>query len=223
MYNIRSIGRTFRVPVGAEHSGLRAGRGRDGQGRPCLLHQTTIMSRPPSVQDIKDLETIPTEVVIQTFSDRVLVLVTQLGKVGSLVRYLVGESDHLNNETQIQAVMPATAPLLRPPQPPARQDAYDLPTPNPSIQLTPLFGTPPPSASSPERMLTLQNLYAAQIATLVWAAEAESEAKAVVIGVALKPSRDGAELTGEAGVTETERRTFGGVMQMVVDLMARRE
>ncbi len=38
-----------------------------------------------SKQIAKDLNGINTEVVIQTFADRILVLVTQLGKVGNLV------------------------------------------------------------------------------------------------------------------------------------------
>ena len=33
-----------------------------------------------------DVESVPTDVVLQVFADRIVVLVTQLGKVGTLVR-----------------------------------------------------------------------------------------------------------------------------------------
>lgn len=33
-----------------------------------------------------EVESVPTEVVLQIFADRIMVLVTQLGKVGTLVR-----------------------------------------------------------------------------------------------------------------------------------------
>ena len=36
-------------------------------------------------QTAKDIDGVPTEVLIQVFADRILVLVTQLGKVGNLV------------------------------------------------------------------------------------------------------------------------------------------
>lgn len=39
-----------------------------------------------TTQTTKDIEGISTDVVIQQFADRILVLVTQLGKVGNLVR-----------------------------------------------------------------------------------------------------------------------------------------
>jgi len=32
-----------------------------------------------------DLEGVPTEIMVQAFADRVLILVTQMGKVGNLV------------------------------------------------------------------------------------------------------------------------------------------
>ena len=35
---------------------------------------------------VQDFDGVPTELLIQKFDDRILVLVTQVGKVGSLVR-----------------------------------------------------------------------------------------------------------------------------------------
>ncbi len=42
----------------------------------------------PVVLVERDIESVHTQVIIQTFSDRVLVIVTQLQKVGTLVRNL---------------------------------------------------------------------------------------------------------------------------------------
>lgn len=42
----------------------------------------------PTSQTSKLIDDVHTEVVLQSFADRVLVLITQLGKVGNLVRYV---------------------------------------------------------------------------------------------------------------------------------------
>ncbi len=42
----------------------------------------------PVVLAERDIESVHTQVIIQTFSDHVLVIVTQLQKVGALVRKL---------------------------------------------------------------------------------------------------------------------------------------
>jgi len=42
----------------------------------------------PVVLIERDIDSVHTQVIIQTFSDRVLVIVTQLQKVGALVRSL---------------------------------------------------------------------------------------------------------------------------------------
>ena len=50
-----------------------------------------------SRQISRNLNGIPTEVVIQAFADRILVLITQVGKVGTLV-HLIHQRVGLNNE-----------------------------------------------------------------------------------------------------------------------------
>ncbi|KAG1772773.1 hypothetical protein EDD22DRAFT_860008 [Suillus occidentalis] len=65
-----------------------------------------------------ELEGVHTDIMIQGFADRILVLVTQMGKVGNL----------------IQASIPLTTPLLS-----AQEDSL-LPSPPAAIQLTPLLG-----------------------------------------------------------------------------------
>ena len=108
---------------------------------------------PSSSQEALELDGTPTEVVLQWFADRVVVLVTQLGKVGCLVR-LNPTRVFFSNPCKMQATMPPTAPLL----PPLNDDT--LPEPPISIQLTPLFGQPPT-----EHLHTLHALYASQIST----------------------------------------------------------
>jgi hypothetical protein len=137
-----------------------------------------------------ELEGVPTEIMIQGFADRILVLVTQMGKVGNL----------------IQASIPSTTPLL---------SAYDeesnglttgLPTPPAAIQLTPLLG-----GASSEHLQTLHSLYAAQIATIIWVEEAKKmavERRSVVVGIALRREGDA-----------DERKTFHAVMNQVYCLV----
>ncbi|CAK9783296.1 hypothetical protein CC85DRAFT_299072 [Cutaneotrichosporon oleaginosum] len=127
-----------------------------------------------------------TELLVQTFDDRILVIVTQSGKVGCLT----------------QASLPPVHQLLPPPSScPSDAPLAALPPPPASISLTPLLGSPPDAA--------LHDLYVSQIATLVWWALqlAHVPRRPVVIGLALK-------LVGE-GVTEQERGRFSGVMDMV--------
>jgi hypothetical protein len=60
-----------------------------------LMFSQTIMLT--SRQISRNLNGIPTEVVIQAFADRILVLITQVGKVGTLV-HLIHQRVRLNNE-----------------------------------------------------------------------------------------------------------------------------
>lgn len=55
-------------------------------GGTCVSKHRSMSAALASVHVERDVCGVPTEVLIQTFADRILVLVTQLGKVGSLVR-----------------------------------------------------------------------------------------------------------------------------------------
>ncbi|KAG6810188.1 hypothetical protein H0H92_012952 [Tricholoma furcatifolium] len=134
-----------------------------------------------------------TQILVQDYADRVFVLITQLGKVGLL----------------IQASIPDTAPLLpAPPPDPQHPNQHLLPPPSPAIQLTPLLGSSPS-----EHMHTLHSLYAAQIATIVWAQGAlQIPRRSVVVGLALKK-------TDGQGVTEQEKDLFQGVMTTLQELL----
>ncbi|KAJ7111539.1 hypothetical protein C8R43DRAFT_903991 [Mycena crocata] len=152
-----------------------------------------------SRQTFRELQGNNTEVVVQTFADRILVLVTQLGKVGNL----------------IQATIPETTPLFPAIQDPAQPNVRALPEPPASIQLTPLLGNAPS-----EHLRTLHSLYAAQIATIIWTAGSsnplEVSRRSVIVGIALRKS----ESSGDEGLTENERSVFTGVMSMVSELVA---
>ncbi|KAG8992215.1 hypothetical protein FRB94_014666 [Tulasnella sp. JGI-2019a] len=145
------------------------------------------------MQTSRSINGVRTEVLILSYADRVLVLLTQLGKVGCL----------------IQASTPSTIPL--PPAPPLPS----LPPIPPSIALTPLFGQPP----SPH-LQTLFNLYVSQIASLIWACEGDSAMRRpVVVGVALKLSTTSKSAEDEDDLTEDERSLFKEVMEMVLELV----
>jgi len=117
----------------------------------------------PTKSLARELDGAHTELNIQTYADRVLVLVTQLNKVGCL----------------IQATLPPTAPLL-PPLP------GKLPEPSLTTVLTPLFGAPPS-----EHLHDLYSLYANQIAAIIWTAEgAAGLRRPVVVGIALQRRKD---------------------------------
>ncbi|KIM32998.1 hypothetical protein M408DRAFT_326672 [Serendipita vermifera MAFF 305830] len=139
----------------------------------------------------KEIHEQQTELFIQQFGDRMLILVTQMGKVGTL----------------IQATVPPTTPFA--PQAPS-DDASNaaLPEPPVSIVLTPLMGTSP----SPDHK-TLLDIYASQIATLAWSSN-PSYRSPVVVGLAMKKQSISLE-DGEIVIQERNREVFFEVMKMV--------
>lgn len=163
----------------------------------------------------RDIAGHPTQIVFQAFSDRILVLVTQVGKVGNLVSLKLLLYDSLLMVHKVQVTLPSTNTL---PADPAEHDASDkdtLPAPSPAIQLTPLLGSSPS-----EHHQTLQSLYASQIATLIWESPSQNpfdgSRRSVVVGLALRKADDagmGCELS------EVERATFRGVMNMLQDVL----
>ncbi|KIY48265.1 hypothetical protein FISHEDRAFT_43754 [Fistulina hepatica ATCC 64428] len=140
---------------------------------------------------------IETDVLVQRFADRVLVLVTQLGKVGSLVNSSPTTYATPSDEAQQQR----------------------LPAPSPAIQLTPLLGSAPTA-----HVQTLHSLYVAQIATLVWTTDPPFVARrSVIVGLALKGDSAHAGAAGSDGaeLSEAERATFSGVMALVREVLLR--
>ncbi|WWC94917.1 hypothetical protein V866_001769 [Kwoniella sp. B9012] len=157
----------------------------------------------PSFQLRQSICGVDTELLIQTFDDRVLVIVTQNGKVGCLT----------------QASLPPHIPLPPPPKPSSKSinghssplDILEiLPTPSPSLTLTPLLGSPPNA--------TLYELYITQIATLIfWALEISGQGRRnVVVGLSLKTRQRASEGDDEGEVLdEDERLRYAGVMDLV--------
>ena len=110
-------------------------------------------------------------------------------------------------------------PLLPPPPPdPSQPNLIPLPVPPPSLQLTPLLGSAPS-----ERIQTLHNLYASQIATLVWTMDGanvlEADRRAVVVGIALAKTSGP---VNSSDLTPQDRVVFYGVMEMVRELLGRK-
>ncbi|KAF8274922.1 hypothetical protein EI94DRAFT_1560545 [Lactarius quietus] len=149
------------------------------------------MSQPVAIAE-RDIESVQTQVIVQTFSDRVLVIITQLSKVGTL----------------IQASVPPTIALTQA----STSNADPLPPVHPSIDLTYLFGHAPSSDHQ-----TLYASYAAQVATLVWTSERYAQVGSsrtpVVVGVALKAPR-----TSER-VSDADRGTFLQIMDLVREIL----
>lgn len=153
------------------------------------------MAQPvPVVLAERDIESVHTQVIVQTYSDRILVIVTQLQKVGTLIHVSV----------------PATVALteVSPDESVSNDTSSTLPPVHPSIDLTYLFG----SAPSPDHQ-TLYSSYAAQIAALVWTSQQHGQIGSshtpVVVGVALKSPHSSEKPSG------TDRAAFLQVMDLV--------
>ncbi|KAJ3787779.1 hypothetical protein GGU10DRAFT_385499 [Lentinula aff. detonsa] len=146
----------------------------------------------------KTFEGVSTDISVQYYADSTLVLLTQVGKVGNL----------------IQVSLPATIPITPSAPDSAGPNTPTLPPPPIAIQLVPLLGSAPS-----DRMQTLHNLYASQIATIVWLAQSENPLqmirKKVVVGIALRRSSE----LEEPDLTETERQSFYGAMSAMQELL----
>lgn len=159
----------------------------------------------------REIQGVRTELVIHNYADRVLVLITQLGKVGCLVRlpyYPLYKILLISFYPQIQASMPPSIPLL-----PPLSGPDNLPPPPPSIALTPLLG----SAPTPYLHILI-NLYVSQIATLIWTMDPLGDRKPVIVGVALKKSKGAGASNGtseeQESLSEADVATFKGVMDL---------
>ncbi|KAK0562777.1 hypothetical protein OC861_005134 [Tilletia horrida] len=138
----------------------------------------------PTRKEVRLVAGVKTEVLVQAFTDRILVLVTQLGRVGCLIQattaapasYVPTSSlssrslyEDLDADDLSQDPNPADSALggdiavsayTQPPQTPS---GAVLPTPLPSTALLSLFGTPPAGQD------TLFSLYVTQVAAIVHA------------------------------------------------------
>ncbi|KAF8682561.1 hypothetical protein RHS04_02332 [Rhizoctonia solani] len=149
-----------------------------------------------SIQRARVINGVPTNLIVHSFGDRILVSITQLGKIGCL----------------IQASIPSSVPLLPPPPPPS------LPPPPTAISLTPLVGYPPDP-----RSLTLFNLYASQAASIAWSKAGQLNRRPVIVGLALKrtkiPSTREDIDDDDFVVSEDDRQTFNEIMYMLMDCL----
>lgn len=178
--------------------------------------QNAILTR----QRARVVRDVHTEVFVQSFADRVLVLVTQLGRIGCLVRcssfsVLGQEADGTLLQLQVNPP-PAGIPsaFARNAADPSRSS---LPRPDPSMAVLSLFGAAPS-----RHVALLHEMYAIQTAAIIFdsaASAGERESRPVMLGIALKraqASTDGdSDDEDVSGISETERAVFGQVMEMV--------
>jgi proteasome assembly chaperone 3 len=121
--------------------------------------------------------------------------------------------------TKIQASLPPTVPLLPPPAAdPDHPNVLPLPEPPAGISLTSLFGAAPS-----QHHQTLHELYAAQIATIIWNVESEGPLNVarrdVLVGISLKKTVM-ADVDGSATyLNEVERKVFREVMGMLYEVL----
>jgi hypothetical protein len=159
----------------------------------------------------REIDGLHTDLLIQTFDDRVFVSVTQLnGRLGCLVSVpsaLISRKRVDISLGQTHASLPSTIPLSRPSTSSTNPNSIlsILPPPSSSINLTPLLGSPPSQA--------MQDLYASQISTLIWMVlETKGlERRSVVIGLAMKPTSE----DEDDDESKKERKRFEGVMELV--------
>lgn len=145
------------------------------------------------------------EVLTQRFTDRVLVLITQVNKVGFL--YQVSAPLH-SQQASLSRAKASTLPEL--------QDLALAPA-NPSFVILNLLG-----ASPDEHTEMLHHLYATQVASIVLHSS-QSSAKGdrwtgnqVIVGLALKRDRTAEEVESEP-ITSSERSTFAAAMRLVLE------
>ncbi|GAA5986609.1 hypothetical protein JCM10908_003822 [Rhodotorula pacifica] len=187
----------------------------------------------PTAQQARVLNGVHTEVLVQVYADRILVIVTQLGRIGCMIQ-----------------VSPPPASLPAPPPPPPPASATNgtssalsilssLPPPHPSTVLSPLFGVPPNA-----HLAALHDLYAAQIGAIAFrrfggagedilagggiGGPLGSQSRPVVVGLGLKPAPGSASSGSQrpegeeeqVGLSERDKETFAEVMEMVIECLA---
>ncbi|KAI9446359.1 hypothetical protein H4582DRAFT_1804711 [Lactarius indigo] len=164
----------------------------------------------PVVIAERDVASVQTQVIVQTFSDRVLVVITQLSKVGTLVLTIFYFIRSIRSDFLCRSKPPCHQPLPLPKRPHPTMALYHPCIP--SVDLTYLFGHAPSSDHQ-----TLYSSYAAQVATLVWTSERYAQIGSprtpVVVGVALKAPRS-SERDPDA-----DRATFLQIMDLVREVL----
>ncbi|GAA6046337.1 hypothetical protein JCM3770_004870 [Rhodotorula araucariae] len=179
----------------------------------------------PSAQRARKVNGVQTDVLVQIFADRVLVIVTQLGRIGCMIQVTPPPSALPALPRAPPHPIAAANPAGSGPEQQKQQSGSilaSLAPPDPSTLLTPLFGAAP----SP-RLAALHDLYAAQVAACVFRRFGADEAaggaggapRPVVLGIGLKRTGDDGDAEGEARVSEAEKRTFESVMEMVLECL----
>ncbi|POY74139.1 hypothetical protein BMF94_2951 [Rhodotorula taiwanensis] len=189
----------------------------------------------PTAQRARTVNGVHTEVLVQVYADRILVIVTQLGRIGCMIQ--------VSPPPPSLPAPPPPAPLTAPANGASSTHAIlaSLPPPHPSTVLSPLFGVPPDA-----HLASLHDLYAAQIGAIVFrrfghGAEGGGlgppggrETRPVVLGIGIKPASTRATAAGALsgstdehddedgggfGLSERDKETFAQVMDMVSECL----
>ncbi|OAV85990.1 hypothetical protein PTTG_12509 [Puccinia triticina 1-1 BBBD Race 1] len=165
----------------------------------------TIEARIPFRQCARIIDSVHTEVMVQGYSDRTLVLVTQTGKIGSLTQVTVPLASFEQGYELASGLDDGLVPAL--------------PVPFTSLQLVPLLSSTPPD------LKPLYDVYLNQIAMLALTGFSPDNSshlrscnpdrmlKPVIIGLALTRLPK----TTEQDVTNLERARFSAIMNMIIE------
>lgn len=157
---------------------------------------------------------------VQRFSDRILILITQIGRVGCLVRSdAPGERLHADFSQYQVATPTISASMALPVAPPLAPELAHLrlPPADPSAIVTRLLGSAPTELEE-----ALYELYVRQIAACVYgnAGNKREEddmppwaGRGVIVGLALKRS----DAEEEVDLSERHRKTLAGVLELVLE------
>ncbi|EGG11784.1 uncharacterized protein MELLADRAFT_115190 [Melampsora larici-populina 98AG31] len=174
-------------------------------------HQSNSSASPILVKQVaRNINGIHTEVLTQSFADRILILVTQLGKVGTLTQITMS----MTSIDQPYDLAPEVPSLNIP----------SLPIPNTSLQLTPLLSTPPSESR------TIYDVFLNQIGMLVLTGFGPRPnldpsqifgigRRPLIVGLALKPDNSLSSTSSDdcQGLVDLDRIRFGSVMEMIME------
>ncbi|PWN50405.1 hypothetical protein IE53DRAFT_387280 [Violaceomyces palustris] len=198
----------------------------EGRGDECVV---------PTRQMAVEIHGQQTEVICQSFRDRVVVLITQVGRVGCLIQATTSVPAHYmptrgSGESDEEGSLPPDLDGEGKESSIITSSLRKLPPPFPGTVLTRLLGTPPKGYSG------LYSLYASQVASIVgWQTRGEKgatgleacDSRPVVVGLSLKIREPSNRKEGEEELFDDEddeglvlddfeRERFARIMDLVI-------
>ena len=178
------------------------------------------------------IDGVATELVIQYYSDRIFVILTQIGRIGQIVIPPSHPPLEPQKLTEQSPKIQVTIPALNLPPPPIRSIPNSLfpnlvmESPSASTTTQTLFGAPPSMDIG-----LFHELLAVQIASILLGRDGRNfdreleRNRPVMVGIGLKRIKRDAPNADEGGegegIGEGERKLFAGVMGMVLDCVGK--